>query len=177
METISSLFFPLWLSKTIFFFIISKKTEHNNVDKPKLYKCGELYSPPLKGVCTATHWSCIFDVPRKRRLKFARSLPPSLLPWLVFLVSPCAFAGNILITSLLGCPHRIISLHRGLFLPAMSAFPELNETAHQANFSQTSLFHLLYSIFCQLLQPQLVLFATRHACSNARRMSEATGEL
>ena len=76
-----------------------------------------------------------FDVSRKTRLKFPRAPAPyrgpALPTSLTLVVSSCAFAGNILITSLLGCHHRVISLLRGFVLPAMSAFPELNETAHQ----------------------------------------------
>ena len=40
----------------------------------------------------------------------------------------CAFTGNK--TSLLGCLHSVKSLQRGLVLPAMSAFPLLNDSAH-----------------------------------------------
>ena len=75
-----------------------------------------------------------FDVSRKTRLKFPRAPTPyrgPALPTSLLHFSSCAFACNILITSLLGCHHRVISLLRGFVLPAMSAFPELNETAHQ----------------------------------------------
>lgn len=61
-----------------------------------------------------------FDVSSKTRLKLP--LSPHFT-YLILVVSSCAFAGNILITSLLGCHHRVISLLRGFVLPATSASP------------------------------------------------------
>ena len=51
--------------------------------------------------------------------------------WLMLVVVLCALTGNCLVTSLLGCHHIVKSLHRDLFLPATSAFPVLNDNAHQ----------------------------------------------
>ena len=59
--------------------------------------------------------------------------PSHLLLWIQFVDDLCTFAGNVCITSLLGCLHSVKSLQRGFVLPAMSAFPLLNYTAHQTS--------------------------------------------